>query len=111
MKNVILPIAIVIIACAAYFSYQHFSQERFACSYPPFTRIENGMTADQITDSLGDPDKKVVKDELGGNRFGQGERELQIKSGWIYDLPDWDGGLEIYFDSQNNVIGKNCGHG
>lgn len=112
MKKVIIGLALIILASGTtYFGYQRISKEKFACSYPAFTRIEKGITSIEVTKMLGEPDQKIVKDSLGGNRFGQGDLELQIKSGWLYDLPDWDGNLEIYFDLQDNVVGKNCGHG
>lgn len=85
--------------------------ERFACSYRPFVQVYNGMSAVQVMGVLGEPDEKVVKEKLEEYRFGQGDLELHIKSGWLYHLSDWDGGLEIYFDTQEKVIGKNCGHG
>lgn len=112
MRKIIIGLVLLIlISGVAYLSYQHMTEDRFACSYPPFTNIKNGMTADEAIDELGQPDQKVVKDELGGNRFDQGDLEQQIKSGWLYDLPDWDGGLEIYFNTAEIVVGKNCGNG
>lgn len=112
MKKIIIGLVLlIIISGVAYFSYQRVTEDKFACSYPPFTDIKNGMTADETINKLGQPDQKVVKDELGGNRFGQGDLEKQIKSGWLYSLPDWDGGLEIYLNTEGIVVGKNCGNG
>lgn len=112
MKNLFIGIgALLIVGVVAYLSYNSFSGEKFACAYPAFGNIKNGITATEVVDALGQPDEKVVKDELGGNRFGQGELEQQIKSGWLYSLPGWDGGLEVYFDTNENVVGKNCGNG
>ncbi len=112
MKATAIGITVaLLVGIAVYLGYQRISDNRFACTYPDFDRIENEMTAEEVAEVLGQPDEKVVKEELGGDRFGQGELEQQITSGWLYDLPDWDGGLEVYFDVNEKVVGKNCGNG
>lgn len=117
MKNILRRFApvfcLAIVILGIYFGYKYFQANtgKFACSFQPFTKVENGMDSETVFSLLGEPDTKVIKETLGGNRFGQGELELQIKSGWLYDLPEWDGSLEIYFDSGEIVVGKNCGNG
>lgn len=117
MKNILrrfIPILLITTAIGGiYFGYKYYKatyQEKLACNFQPFVKVKNGMDSETVFSLLSEPDTKVIKDQLGGNRFGQGDLELQIKSGWLYDLPEWDGGLEVYFNSQEIVVGKNCGH-
>ena len=60
---------------------------------------------------MGQADEKVVKEDLNEYRFGQGDMENKIKEGWIYNYEGWDGHIEIYFNVDKIVIGKNCGNG
>lgn len=110
--TILVTLAVAGIAiCVWYAGLAQPLGERFACSYRPFAEVDNGMSAAQVVRVLGEPDEKVVKEKLEEYRFGQGDLELRIKSGWLYNLPDWDGGLEIYFDAQEKVVGKGCGNG
>lgn len=117
MKNILrrfLPLFLLIaIIVGGYYGYTYFQanySDAFACNYQPFTKVKNGMDTAQVVSILDEPDTKVVKNQLSENTFGQGELELQIQSAWIYELPEWDGGLEIYFNSEEIVVGKNCGN-
>jgi hypothetical protein len=117
MKNILRRLLPLLLLAAlifgGYYGYTYFQTnyaDKFACSYQPFTKVQNGMDTAQVVSLLDEPDTKVIKNEMSENRFGQGELELNIKSAWLYELPEWDGSLEIYFDSKEIVVGKNCGH-
>lgn len=118
MKNILrrfLPLLLLLaLGAGIYFGYKYYNdtyKEKLACNFQPFVKVKNGMDSETVFSLLGEPDTKVIKDQLGGNGFGQGDLELQIKSGWLYALPEWGGGLEVYFDSSEIVVGKNCGNG
>ncbi len=114
-KRLVYLVLFVLAGIVIYLGYSNIYRntgEKFACSYHPFTQVKTGMDMTEVVQLLGQPNQKITKEELDGNRFGQGELELQIKSGWLYKLPiDWNGGLEVYLDTQGKVIGKNCGNG
>ena len=117
-------IGLLMISGIAYWVYQRIafvpqswnieyqSGERFACSYTEFANIENGLTENNVKSILGEPNQIIVKKYLSDYQFGQGKNESNIKSGWLYTLPPgWEGTLEIYFNSEGLVVGKNCGNG
>ncbi len=86
----------------------------FSCGHPSNDLIEEGLTKDEILESLGEANEIIVKSNMSENLFGQGEeRESTIKEGWIYSYPEdgWQGTIEVYFDENGIVIGKNCGMG
>lgn len=114
-KRLVHLVLLALAGTGIYLGYSNIYRntgEKFACGYRPFTQVKMGMGMTEVIQLLGQPNQKITKEELGGNRFGQGELELRIKFGWLYKLPvDWNGGLEVYLDTQGKVIGKNCGNG
>lgn len=105
-------VALIIVGVPSYYTYTVLSSHtHYACDYPNFSKIKNGLTADQVSSLLNiQPSQKRTKtsDEYV---FGQAELEPKIKTGWIYTLPtQWEGSMEVYFDSNDIVIGKNCGN-
>lgn len=100
---------VIIIVCGAGYILSRDTQQ-FACEYAPYSNIQNGMGVEKVEEILGTPTDKIVKQQAFENRFGQGELEHSIILGWIYALPTLDGGIEVYFDDRNVVVGKNCGN-
>lgn len=88
-----------------------FSDSNFICSHPYNALIENSQNKETITKIMGQATEIVIKSDINEYTFGQGEMESKIKEGWIYTFNGWDGHIEIYFDENRIVIGKNCGNG
>ncbi|MCK4744992.1 hypothetical protein KAS41_02935 [Candidatus Parcubacteria bacterium] len=93
------------------FLYFQYLETHFICSHPKYEFIYGGLNKDEIIKILGELDKKIIKSDVNEYRFGQGELEYKIKEAWIYKFFGWDGKIEIYFNEDGIVIGKNCGHG
>lgn len=114
-KQLVYLVLLALAGIGIYLGYSNIDRNtgaKFACGYRPFTQVKTGMDMTEVVQLLGQPTQNITKEELDGNRFGQGELELRIKSGWLYKLPvDWNGGLEVYLDTHGKVIGKNCGNG
>jgi predicted negative regulator of RcsB-dependent stress response len=114
-KKIIFDIIIVILVFGFVFGVLFLiihkaTASKFACAYPQYKKITNAMAKEEVQKILGGADKDRVK-QNNEDYFGQGQLEADIKEGWIYDLPNWDGGLEIYFNKEGKVIGKGCGNG
>lgn len=86
------------------------SMKYATCSSSHYAAIVTGMTKQDIVEELGAAGREVVKAERSENRFGQGDLEPDIAEGWIYDISNHKT-IEVYFDINNVVIGKNCGEG
>lgn len=112
------------------------SDKPFACSHPGYEKVENGMNKEEVRNLLGSASKEVkkVKDISFEERDKEMEKyantpSLQIPMDiidqglfvgrnemdeyWVYTLDPnaWEGNLEVYFNKEKEVIGKNCGLG
>lgn len=116
-KKTIISTAVIILFAVliGLFIYAHpgkpFVDSKFICAYPNYPIIETGQNGKIITEIMGQADEQIIKNDISEYRFGQGDIENQIKEGWIYNYEGWDGHIEIYFDTDGTVIGKNCGNG
>ncbi len=116
-KKIIITIIISIITIIfiGMYLYIHprnpFSDSNFICAYPKYASIMNGQNKEAVTKNMGRTNEKIIKLDANEYRFGQGDTENKIKEGWIYTFNGWDGHIEIYFDKDEIVIGKNCGNG
>lgn len=110
----LIATALVIIFIGLYL-YAHFNNSfpvsNFICAHPKNTLIQIGQNKEAIVRMMGQANKDIVKSDVSEDRFGQGDMEENIKEGWIYTFNGWDGNIEIYFDKDGIVIGKNCGNG
>jgi|GEM_PF-7063050 hypothetical protein len=109
-RKYFLLAAVVLGAIAVVYLGSSFKPKpRFICEYPGFQKIANGMTKMDVTTLLGQP--KEIKFRNGRKNFmGQGYNST-IEEAWIYRFPLWPGGIEVYFDATDHVVGRNCGYG
>jgi len=84
---------------------------KFICAHPNYQLIQISQSKSEIIETLGKANREIIKSNINEYVFGQGNKENQIKEGWIYKYSGWDGHIEIYFNDTGNVIGKNCGNG
>lgn len=80
------------------------------CNTSQYSRVQSGMTKQQIIELWGEPATKRVKDSADQNFFYQGTDEANIKEGWTY-RNEQPYAAEVYFDNSGLVKGKNCGQG
>ena len=109
IKLFILLIAVCLAFVTSLYLYEEHRSAHFICGHSQYKIVNNGMTKEKIRNILGKPDKKIIKAQ-NAYSFAQGELEDQIREGWIYNFFGWSGGIEIYFDVNGIVIGKNCGY-
>ena len=83
----------------------------FICGYPPLQQIKANLSKAEVMFRLGVPTARKVESKLSDYTFGQGQLESHIKEGWIYEIKNWHGNIEIYFDTEGRVLGTNCGYG
>lgn len=81
------------------------------CTSDTYLSIANGMNKGKITDLMGEPTAKRVKQSSDQNLFSQGNNEVNIFEGWVYNKNMSATSAEIYFGSNGSVIGKSCGQG
>ena len=109
----ILFISFVVFMTVSFILIFNLVTWNFACAYPKYKKIVNGLTKTQIVKILGKPDKKRIKAELTGNVFGKGEYEqkLKIKEEWKYEFFGYRGSISVYFDINGITVLKGCGEG
>ncbi|MCK5510857.1 hypothetical protein KAI65_04955 [Candidatus Parcubacteria bacterium] len=103
-----------VIILFAYFGIQLYFihlESHSICWHSKYKLIHHDLTKEEVVKILGSPDKIIVKSNINDYTFGQGEKDSKIKEGWIYQFFGWDGSIEVYFDQDSVVNGKNCGHG
>lgn len=83
---------------------------RFSCSNPDFKLVTVGMTKAEVEAIFGKFHKTKINPPGGKNFMGQGYNS-NIAEAWIYSFLLWSGNVEIYFDSNGKVTGRNCGYG
>ncbi|MEK7632327.1 MAG: hypothetical protein AAB473_00870 [Patescibacteria group bacterium] len=107
-QTLILTGGLILVLVGGALFYRFAMSNRLTCDSSEF--ITNGMTINEIEHVLGQPSRNVVKNSPDEYRFGQGDLEAKIHEGLIYDLSDGRS-MEIYLDTNQIVVGKNCGHG
>ena len=114
-KKILIIALLVIIVCAGLYLYifpnNKSIEPKFICGHPNYELIQNEQNKERIIDIIGNPDQEKIKSEVNTYNFGQGDMENKIKEGWIYNYDGWEGHIEIYFNENGIVIGKNCGNG
>lgn len=103
--------AVFLLVYLSRYLYNYHLDSHFICGYPKYKFIQKSLTKNEVTNILGLPSKTKVKSTMDEYIFGQGEMESEIKEGWFYyKFFGWSGGIEVYFDENGIVVGKNCGY-
>ena len=80
----------------------------FVCGHPTYKNIAPGLTKANITKLLGKPSRVGVNH---GDPNFMGQQNPAIAEVWMYFFLIWEGHIEVYFDSTDHVLGRNCGNG
>ncbi len=112
--QVFLLLGIVgLIAGTSIFIKMNWGRTQFICSYPKYHQLTNGMTKDDVKRILGKPAKVIeAEDETQNFYCGPGFRnDPQAMQCWWYEFRGWLGNIEVFFDSEDILIGTACGTG
>ena len=93
-----------------------WDRTHFICSFPDYSRLSVGMTKTEVEEILGKPSKVVQADDKTQNFYCTGISGLnphypQDTQCWSYEFRGWSGTLEVYFNSDERLVGTACGTG
>jgi hypothetical protein len=88
-----------------------FVESRFSCRNPDYNRISVGMSKEEVVNLLGKSHQTRINLPGGKNFIGQGLNTSNLTEAWIFNFLLWSGSIEIYFDGNGKVAGRNCGYG